>query len=115
MAPSSNGEDTTLSRWRYEFDSRWGYINIMQKVLDSYMLLFVYSYNMKKLIKEVREIKRKMSLPLVRKGPRGMIVRPKFTERETNLMIEMLTRRSKRHPIKGPGDIFAPMKMGKNE
>ena len=25
MAPSSNGEDTALSRRRYEFDSRWGY------------------------------------------------------------------------------------------
>tara|TARA_R110000823_G_scaffold300101_1_gene420848 strand:+ start:190 stop:495 length:306 start_codon:yes stop_codon:yes gene_type:complete len=52
-----------------------------------------------KLINEVREIKRKTSLPLVRKGPRGELVPPKFTERETNLMIEMLTRRSKRHPI----------------
>ena len=52
-----------------------------------------------KLINEVREIKRKTSLPLVRKGPRGELVPPKFTERETNLMIEMLTRRSERHPI----------------
>ena len=67
-----------------------------------------------KLLKEVREIKRKMSLPFKREGSRGMIVRPKFTERETNLMIEMLTRRSKRHPIKGPGHIFAPMKMHKD-
>ena len=87
----------------------------MKKALDLYYILFVYSDKMKKLMKEVREIKRKMSLPIVRKGSRGMIVRPKFTERETNLMIEMLTRRSKRHPIKGPGHIFAPMKMGKNE
>ncbi len=55
-----------------------------------------------------------MSLPTVRKGPRGMIVPPKFTEREKELMIEMLTRRSKRHPTPG-GHIFAPMKMGKNE
>ena len=55
-----------------------------------------------------------MSLPTVRKGPRGMIVRPEFTEREKELMIEMLTRRSKRHPIKGPGHIFAPMQMHKN-
>ena len=55
-----------------------------------------------------------MSLPTVRKGPRGMIVPPKFTEREKELMIEMLTRRSKRHPTHG-GHIFAPMKMGKNE
>ena len=69
---------------------------------------------MRKLMKEVREIKRKMSLPLVRKGSRGELVRPKFSGREKELMIEMLTRRSKRHPIKGPGHIFAPMKMHKN-
>ncbi len=57
-----------------------------------------------------------MSLPTVRKGPRGMIVPPKFSEREKELMIEMLTRRSKRHPIKNDrGHIFAPMKMGQNE
>ena len=67
-----------------------------------------------KLINEVREIKRKTSLPLVRKGPRGELVPPKFTERETNLMIEMLTRRSERHPTPG-GHISAPMKMNKNE
>ena len=67
----------------------------------------------KKLINEVREIKRKMSLPIVRKGPRGMIVPPKFSEREKELMIEMLTRRSKRHPTPG-GHIFAPMKMHKS-
>jgi hypothetical protein len=66
----------------------------------------------KKLINEVREIKRKMSLPLVRKGSRGGLVPPKFTEREKELMIEMLTRRSKRHPTPG-GHIFAPMKMHK--
>ena len=76
--------------------------------------MVVYSVMMRKLIKEVREIKRKMSLPSVRKGPRGELVRPKFSEREKELMIEMLTRRSKRHPIKGPGHIFAPMKMHKN-
>ena len=76
--------------------------------------LVVYSVMMRKLIKEVRELKRKMSLPTVRKGPRGMIVPPKFTESEKELMIEMLTRRSKRHPTHG-GHIFAPMKMGKNE
>ena len=69
---------------------------------------------MRKLIKEVRELKRKMSLPTVRKGPRGMIVPPKFTEREKELMIEMLHHRSKRHPTPG-GHIFTPMKMGKNE
>ena len=65
-------------------------------------------------MKEVREIKRKMSLPLVRKGSRGELVRPKFSEREKELMIEMLTRRSKRHPTPG-GHISAPMKMNKNE
>ena len=42
-----------------------------------------------------------------------MIVPPKFSERENELMIEMLTRRSKRHPTPG-GHIFAPMKMHKN-
>ena len=76
-------------------------------------MLYIHSMKMK-LLKEVREIKRKMSLPSVRKGPRGELVRPKFSEREKELMIEMLTRRSKRHPIKGPGHIFAPMKMHKN-
>ena len=40
---------------------------------------------MKKLIKEVREIKRKVSLPIVRKGPRGEIVPVNFTEREKSL------------------------------
>ena len=68
-----------------------------------------------KLLKEVREIQRKMALKEEREGPRGRIVPPKFTEREKELMIEMLTRRSKRHPIKGPGHIFAPMKMSKNK
>ena len=75
-------------------------------------MLYIHSMK-KKLINEVRELKRKMSLPTVRKGPRGMIVRPEFTEREKELMIEMLTRRSKRHPIPG-GHIFAPMMMHKN-
>ena len=81
-----------------------------------YRFYVVYSYMNKKLINEVREIKRKMSLPLVRKGPRGELVPPKFSEREKELMIEMLTRRSKRHPIENDrGHIFAPMKMGQNE
>ena len=71
---------------------------------------------MRKLFKEIREIKRKMSLPLKREGSRGMLISPGFTEREKELMIEMLTRRSKRHPIKNDrGHIFAPMKMGQNE
>ena len=78
-------------------------------------MLYTHSMNLK-LLKEVRELKRKMSLPSVRKGPRGELVRPKFSEREKELMIEMLTRRSKRHPIKNDrGHIFAPMKMGQNE
>ena len=78
-------------------------------------MLYIHSMK-KKLLNEVREIKRKMSLPLVRKGSRGMIVRPKFSERENELLIEMLHRRSKRHPIKNDrGHIFAPMKMNKNE
>jgi len=68
----------------------------------------------KTLLNEVREVKRKISLPIVRKGSRGELVPPKFTERENELLIEMLTRRSKRHPTPG-GHISAPMKMNKNE
>ena len=48
------------------------------------------------LLKEVREIKRKLSLPIKRRGDKGSLVPADFTERETNLLIEMLTRRSKR-------------------
>ena len=78
-------------------------------------MLYTHSMNLK-LLKEVRELKRKMSLPSFRKGSRGELVRPKFTEREKELMIEMLTRRSKRHPIKNDrGHIFAPMKMNNHE
>ena len=68
---------------------------------------------MKKLMKEIREIKRKMSLPLKREGSRGMLISPGFTKREKELMIEMLTRRSKRHPTPG-GHISSPMQMHKN-
>ena len=68
----------------------------------------------KTLLNEVREVKRKISLPIVRKGSRGELVPPKFTERENELLIEMLTRRSKRHPTPG-GHISAPMNMNKNE
>jgi|TARA_B100001996_G_C18419654_1_gene500194 hypothetical protein len=64
-----------------------------------------------KLLKEVREIKRKVSLPIVRKGTRGEIVPVHFTERETNLLIEMLFRRSVKDPNKSPTHIFNPMKM----
>ena len=49
-----------------------------------------------KLLKEVREIKRKLSLPIKRRGDKGSLIPADFTERETNLLIEMLTRRSKR-------------------
>ena len=67
--------------------------------LDKYTILFVYSDMNKTLLNEVREVKRKISLPVVRKGSRGELVPPKFTERENNLMVEMLNRRSKRHPV----------------
>ena len=81
----------------------------------TYIGFMLYIHSMKKkLINEVREIKRKMSLPLVRKGSRGELVPPKFSERENELLLEMLTRRSKRHPTPG-GHIFAPMKMSKHE
>ena len=49
-----------------------------------------------KLLKEVREIKRKLSLPIKRRGDKGSLIPADFTERETNILIEMLTRRSKR-------------------
>ena len=52
--------------------------------------------NMIELLKEVREIKRKLSLPIKRRGDKGSLVPADFTERETNILIEMLTRRSKR-------------------
>ena len=48
------------------------------------------------LLKEVREIRRKMSLPIKRKGHKGALVPVDFTKRATDLLIEMLTRRSKR-------------------
>ena len=79
-----------------------------------YTILFVYSNMNKTLLNEVREVKRKISLPIVRKGSRGELVPPKFTERENELLLEMLTRRSKRHPTPG-GHISAQMKMNKNE
>ena len=65
------------------------------------------------LLKEIREIKRKLSLPINRRGDKGSLVPADFTERETNLLIEMLTRRSKRHPTPG-GHIF-PTKMKRNK
>jgi len=54
-----------------------------------------------------------MSLPIKREGPQGRLVPVDFTERETNLLIEILTRRSKRHPTSG-GHIF-PTKMKRNK
>jgi hypothetical protein len=64
-----------------------------------------------KLLNEVRKIKRKMSLPTVREGSRGRIVSPKFTERETELMIEMLTRRSKRDTKSDKSGHIFPIKI----
>ena len=59
------------------------------------------------LLDEVREIKRKMSVPIKRGDSRGEIIPVEFTEREKELMIEMLNRRSKRHPIKNDrGHLF---------
>jgi len=67
-----------------------------------------------KLLNEVREIKRKMSLS-IKRGTRGEIIPTKFTEREDELMIEMLNRRSKRHPIKNDrGHIFPHDLKGNN-
>ena len=64
-----------------------------------------------KLLNEVREIKRKMSIPIKREGPRGEIIPVEFTEREKKLVIEMINRRSKRHPIKNDkGHIFPEKK-----
>jgi len=59
------------------------------------------------LLNEVRKIKRKMSVPIKRGDSRGEIIPVEFTEREKELMIEMLNRRSKRHPIKNDrGHLF---------
>lgn len=69
----------------------------------------------KTLLSEVREIKRKSSLPIVRKGSRGEIVPVHFTKREKTLLIEMVFRRSRRENGGKMGEsthIFAPMKMG---
>ena len=64
-----------------------------------------------KLLNEVREIKRKMSIPIKREGPRGEIIPVEFPEREKKLVIEMVNRRSKRHPIKNDkGHIFPEKK-----
>ena len=60
------------------------------------MIFFSYIHSMKKLLKQVRELKRKVNLPVVRKGPKGLVVPPKFTQEELNLMVEMLRRRASR-------------------
>ena len=49
---------------------------------------------MKKLLKQVREVVRKANLPVVRKG--GLVVPPKFTQEELNLMVKLLERRALR-------------------
>ena len=64
-----------------------------------------------KLLNEVREIRRKMSLPIKREGPQGRLVPVDFTERETNLLIEMLTRRSKRDTKSDKSGHIFPIKI----
>ena len=68
-----------------------------------------------KLLKEVREIKRKLSLPIKRRGDKGSLVPADFTERETNLLIEMLTRRSKRDTKSDKSGHIFPTKMKRNK
>jgi len=59
------------------------------------------------LLNEVRKLKRKMSIPIKRGKSRDEIIPVEYTEREKELMIEMVNRRSKRHPIKNDrGHIF---------
>ena len=64
------------------------------------------------LLQEIREIKRKMDLPIKRTGKRGFIVPPPFTKRENSLLMEMVLRHNKRHPL-GGGHIANPMSMHK--
>ena len=51
---------------------------------------------MKKLLKQVREVVRKANLPVVRKGPNGLVAPPKFTQEELNLIVKLLERRALR-------------------
>ena len=60
------------------------------------MIFFSYIYSMKKLLKQVREVVRKANLPVVRKGPNGLVAPPKFTQEELNLMVKLLERRALR-------------------
>ncbi len=53
-----------------------------------------YIHSMKKLLKQVREVVRKANLPVVRKG--GLVVPPKFTQEELNLIVKLLERRALR-------------------
>jgi len=64
-----------------------------------------------KLLSEVREIRRKMSLPIKREGLQGRLVPVDFTERETNLLIEILTRRSKRDTKSDKSGHIFPIKI----
>ena len=68
-----------------------------------------------KLLSEVREIRRKMSLPIKREGLQGRLVPVDFTERETNLLIEILTRRSKRDTKSDKSGHIFPTKMKSNK
>ena len=54
-----------------------------------------------------------MSLPTIYKGK--CLISPKFTERETNLMIEILTRRSKRDTKSDKSGHIFPTKMKRNK
>ena len=70
-----------------------------------------HGVKMIELLNEVRKIKRKMSVPIKRGDSRGEIIPVEFTEREKKLVIEMINRRSKRHPIKNDkGHIFPEKK-----
>ena len=67
------------------------------------------------LLNEVRKLKRKMSIPIKRGKSRDEIIPVEYTEREKELMIEMVNRRSKRHPIKNDrGHIFPHDLKGNN-
>ena len=68
-----------------------------------------------KLLSEVREIRRKISLPIKREGLQGRLVPVDFTERETNLLIEILTRRSKRDTKSDKSGHIFPTKMKSNK
>ena len=55
-----------------------------------------YIHSLKKLLKQVREVVRKANLPVVRKGPNGLVAPPNFTQEELNLMVKLLERRALR-------------------